>query len=110
MVAGFCKGPYCAPESLVAHVCLVCDGLAGHDQSGEQALTDPRPKGKGFTPSSGVQTSGPLGAGPGERDGERAATRQNPLWCAMPSREAQIRGHFGKCVLTPGCSYALSVF
>src|SRR5262245_30887688 len=34
MVAGFCEGPYCADQSLVAHVCLVCDGFTCHDKSG----------------------------------------------------------------------------
>ena len=47
-------------QGLVAHVCLVCDGFTGHDESGEQALTYPRAKGKGLAPSGGVQASWPL--------------------------------------------------
>src|SRR6267142_1727998 len=46
MVAGFCEGPDCADQSLVAHVCLVCDGVTCDDESGEQALTYPRTRAK----------------------------------------------------------------
>ena len=48
-------------KARIAHIkaCRAClpvrDGVTCHDQSGEQALTDPRPKGKGFTPSGGVR-------------------------------------------------------
>src|SRR5262250_3993008 len=60
MVAGFYEGADCADQSLVAHVCLVCDGFTGHDESGEQAPPCPRAQGKGLAPSGGVQASAPF--------------------------------------------------
>jgi hypothetical protein len=59
MVAGFDEGSDGADQSLVAYVCLVCDGVTGHDESGEHAPPYPRAQGKGLAPSGSVQTSGP---------------------------------------------------
>jgi hypothetical protein len=38
MVAGFCKGPYGANQSLVAHVCLIDNRFTCHDDSGSKLI------------------------------------------------------------------------
>ena len=59
---GFAKARIAQIKAVVVHVCLVCDGFTGHDESlAESSYLPQRAKGKGLAPVGwGCQASWPL--------------------------------------------------
>src|SRR4029453_14588466 len=100
MVVGFCQGAYGSDQSVVAHVCVVRDRLAGDDQPGLPSFAIAVARRSGLTAPRGLTSSSPLRAGSGKCHGPPASTGPNSLGEAVSSRQAQIRSEFSKCVLT----------